>query len=125
MRILTRREYANRKFRSESAVHLWIKTGRISPEALVPLQHRKGTGIWVERADADLAQNLDPGQQRAQSYPIAVANVATSPEPAAADVPAAGSFTRIPLRARAEPAAPCFAKAGSGRRRQGPIKCPV
>jgi hypothetical protein len=75
MRILTRREYAALKFRTYSTVCLWIETGRISPDAVVPLppnRGRKCTGIWVERADADLAERLDPGQQRAQAYPIRV-----------------------------------------------------
>lgn len=73
MRILTRREYAAEKFRTYSCVCLWIENGRISPAAIVPLppdRKRKGTGIWVERADADLAQRLSAGQQRAQAFPI-------------------------------------------------------
>ncbi len=76
MRILTRREYAAYKMRNYHCVFEWIKSGRISPAALVPLPanfRRKGTGIWVERADADLAERLDPGQQRIQAYPIATA----------------------------------------------------
>ncbi len=72
MRIVTQRAYASLKLRTPSCVGLWIKSGRISKAALVPFSDRKGIGIWVERANADLAQNLDPGQQRAQAFPIRV-----------------------------------------------------
>jgi hypothetical protein len=71
MRIVTKAEYDALKMRPRGATSRWIRTGRISPEAIVPLRHRKGSGIWVERADDDLAKNLDPGQQRAQDFPIA------------------------------------------------------
>jgi hypothetical protein len=71
MRIMTKRAYASLKFRTYDCVRRWIKAGRISPAALVPVPYgRKQIGIWVERADADLAQNLSPGQQRAQAFPI-------------------------------------------------------
>jgi hypothetical protein len=72
MRILTRAHYAALRMRTVACVHLWIKNGRISQAALVPLPNSARKGIWVERADADLAERLDPGQQRAQAFPIAV-----------------------------------------------------
>jgi hypothetical protein len=73
MRIVTKRAYGSLKLRTYGCVLLWIKAGRISADALVPLPYgRKGIGVWVERADADLARNLDPGQQRAQEFPIRV-----------------------------------------------------
>jgi len=72
MRIVDKSHYAALKMRQYSTLLGWIKSGKISPAALVQLPDSKRLGIWVERADADLAQNLDPGQQRAQAFPISV-----------------------------------------------------
>jgi hypothetical protein len=63
----TKGEFARRKHRAASCVSGWISAGRISSAAII------GTGqralIWVERAEADLAAELIPGQQQAQVFP--------------------------------------------------------
>lgn len=78
-------DYARRHGRAPSSVSNWIAEGKISPEALI------GTGvrarIWVERADADLARSLDPGQQAAQAHPIEGA-IMTPPAPPRASLAA-------------------------------------
>jgi hypothetical protein len=72
MRILTKQAYAALKFRNYSTVRDWIKSGLISPEALVVVPYgRSQVGIWVERADADLAERLNPARQKGQGFPIA------------------------------------------------------
>jgi hypothetical protein len=68
--IVTKAAYAALRNRSPSAVSNWISKGRISPAALIGVGTR--AKIWVERADADLAARLDPGQQDAQVRPIAL-----------------------------------------------------
>lgn len=71
--VITKAEYAALKQRGPSAVSNWIAEGRISKEALVGEGNR--ARIWVERADADLARNLDPGQQASQAVPVSPALV--------------------------------------------------
>lgn len=65
--LLTKGEYARRKCRSPQAVSAWIKDGKISKSAIVGRGPR--ARIWVEQADADLAENLDPSQQWSQKVP--------------------------------------------------------
>ncbi len=66
--IVSKGDYARRKHRSPACITKWIKGGKISPAAMI------GSGnaakIWVERADADLAESLDPSQQLTQRAPV-------------------------------------------------------
>lgn len=80
--LVSKGEYARLKQRAPSAVSNWIAGGKISPEALVGIgNHAK---IWVERADLDLARNLDPAQQEQQERPIAVTPGLPPPPPSVA-----------------------------------------
>ncbi len=101
--IITKGEYAQLKGRAPSCVSNWIAEGKITPAALV------GTGtrakIWVERADADLEERLDPGQQVAQPRSAFASGSAspsdTSPKASAVD----DDFVRGERKARAAKAA--------------------
>ncbi len=66
--VVTKAAYARMKGRVPSTISNWIAKGTISAAAL------RGDGvrarIIVDRADADLAANLDPSQQPGQARPI-------------------------------------------------------
>ena len=62
--LVTRSQYARMKGRTPTTVHRWVTRGKISPSALI------GGKIWVEQADRDLLETLDPAQQAAQARPI-------------------------------------------------------
>jgi hypothetical protein len=76
----TKGQFAKRKHRARSCVSGWIKAGRISSAAII------GTGqralVWVERAEADLAAKLIPGQQNAQDFPANERTPLDEPAPA-------------------------------------------
>jgi hypothetical protein len=65
--LISKSEYA-KPGRGPSAVSNWLAEAKISLSAI------EGTGrfakIWVEKADADLARNLDPIRQAVQEVPI-------------------------------------------------------
>lgn len=84
--------------RDPSAVSHWIKTGKLTPPALVG--DGRTAKIDVELADAQLAAVLDLGQQLSQTRPIAPP-VMARPAPAAVAIPEAGDNARR-LAARAE-----------------------
>lgn len=92
--LVSKGEFARRKERAPSAVSNWIADGKISPAAIVGEGHR--AKIWVERAELDLARNLDPSQQDSQAKPITVA-VGAPPaavEPAAVSDPIVDDIAR-------------------------------
>lgn len=66
--IASKGDYAKSHNRSPAWVTKSIRTGKISKAALVG--EGNAAKIWVERADADLAQSLDPAQQVIQRFPV-------------------------------------------------------
>jgi hypothetical protein len=66
--IVSKAAFARLMNRTGPCVSHWIKTGRISPASLVG--SGRNARIWRERAEADLAANLDPVQQSLQQYPL-------------------------------------------------------
>lgn len=61
---LSKADFARHVNRSRACISGWLKTGKISSEAIVDGK------IDRDRALADLAASLDPGQQAAQTSPI-------------------------------------------------------
>jgi hypothetical protein len=66
--ILTKKEFAERVKRTPQCVSGWIAAGKITADALVG--DGRSARIWLEKAMADLAENLDQSQQYSQSAPI-------------------------------------------------------
>jgi hypothetical protein len=66
--IVSKAAFARLMNRSGPCVSHWIRTGRISPESLVGCG--RNARIWRERAEADLAVNLNATQQSLQQYPL-------------------------------------------------------
>ncbi|ODA67113.1 hypothetical protein A7A08_01859 [Methyloligella halotolerans] len=97
--IITKGEYARLKGRAPSCVSNWIAEGKITPAALA------GTGtrakIWVERADADLEERLDPAQQIAQERTAFAAQPISSNDASSKASGADGDFVRAERKARA------------------------
>lgn len=83
--------------RDISTVSHWVADGKISKEALVGEGRRQR--IWYERARADLALKLDPGQQNAQNNPV---DLASMPVPSLPDVPTTAD---VPALATSPPVA--------------------
>lgn len=93
--IVSKTEFAALVKRDISTVSHWIADGKISKEALIGPPGRKQK-IWYERAKADLALKLDPGQQSAQDNPVALSSV-PMPEPALVEASVCAS-TVLPER---------------------------
>lgn len=66
--LMSKGEYARYKERAPSAVSNWIAEGRLVPPAIIGEGQR--AKVWVEEADRQLAEGLDPSQQNAQARPI-------------------------------------------------------
>jgi hypothetical protein len=103
--VVSKGEFARQKQRSPSCITKWIKAGKISRDALVG--DGNAAKIWVERADADLAQSLDPAQQAIQQVPV----LPTAPPTATAapdqskpqpDIPRPSSDRELDLARRAK-----------------------
>ena len=107
--IASKGDYAKSHKRSPAWVTKSIRTGKISKAALVG--EGNAAKIWVERADADLAQSLDPAQQVIQRFPVlpngAAPPTATQapPDQSPPDVPRSASSDReldLARRAKAD-----------------------
>jgi len=104
--VISKGEFAKQKQRSPACITKWIKAGRISRDALIG--EGNAAKIWVERADADLAQSLDPAQQAIQQVPVlpTAAPMATAApdqsKPDIARAPVASSDRELDLARRAK-----------------------
>jgi hypothetical protein len=65
--IVSKSDYARMKGRDKAIVTRWLKRGSISEQALVG--KGRNARIWVERADADLAERLNPARQLDRERP--------------------------------------------------------